>query len=493
AACKLADQLPKKPPSALPQESVNSPAPFDLGRVIDQVHFAFRQEGEAWTAGHSTYGVRVEGGVLELKPYHHPNGRLGGEETVEGAPVRFGAAVVRYGGRIVSAGKAAARIGEQGQLLLQKGEVVETLRNSRQGVEQTWRFETLPKGTAGLEVWVPVVEGRFAGATATGLHFQAGALMVSYGHGIWVDAVGRRSEVPARFEKGAVVLRVPNEVLAQSKFPAVLDPVIGPEFGMDAPVFGPAVNSQTSPAVAWNGTSYLVVWEDLRGGTGWSGWDIYGARVSATGAVQDAAGIAIAAAAGWQRFPALACDGADYLVVWQDQRTGTSKDIYGARVSAAGAVQDAQGIAIATAAIDRSLPESFPPAVAWDGTNYLVVWADERNGTTGNDIYGARLSAAGVVQDASGIAISTAAGEQSSPAVAWDGNDYLVVWQDARNFADDIYGARVSAAGAVQDASGIAISTAASDQISPAVAWDGTNYLVVWQDARNFASDIYGV
>jgi hypothetical protein len=46
-----------------------------------------------------------------------------------------------------------------------------------------------------------------------------------------------------------------------------------------------------------------------------------------------------------------------------------------------------------------------------------------------------------------------------------------VVWQDQRSGSDDIYGARVTPAGAVLDTAGIAISAAADSQSTPALAW----------------------
>src|SRR5689334_16013593 len=51
---------------------------------------------------------------------------------------------------------------------------------------------------------------------------------------------------------------------------------------------------------------------------------------------------------------------------------------------------------------------------------HLVVWRDSRNGTVG-DIYAARVSAAGVVLDPTGIPVCAADGEQDKPAVAFDG------------------------------------------------------------------------
>ena len=96
--------------------------------------------------------------------------------------------------------------------------------------------------------------------------------------------------------------------------------------------------------------------------------------------------------------------------------------------------------------------------------------------------------------DTSGIAISTADSQQKVPAIAFGGADYLVVWEDLRSgLGDDIYGARVTPAGAVLDSGGIVISSAADNQWHPAISFGGTNYLVVWEDSRSVPQwDIYG-
>jgi hypothetical protein len=239
---------------------------------------------------------------------------------------------------------------------------------------------------------------------------------------------------------------------------------------------------QGAPAIAFDGTNYLVVWQDFRSGLNYK---IYGARVSKSGVVLDPGGIVICTVTGNQVAPAIAFDGTDYMVVWQDLRNVPS-DIYGARVSKAGTVLDPDGIAVSTAVN----PQSYP-AIAFDGTNYLVAWNDERN-SSHYDLYCARVSKSGVVLDPDGVAISKAAKRQGFPAIAFDGTNYMVVWQDDRSGFYDIYGSRVNTSGAVLDAGGIAVSTAASDQSYPAIAFDGTNYFAVWQDGRGGDYDIYG-
>jgi hypothetical protein len=235
------------------------------------------------------------------------------------------------------------------------------------------------------------------------------------------------------------------------------------------------VDNQWIPAVCFGGTNCLVVWEDDR-----SGEDIYGARVGPGGAVIDSAGIHIC----WGRAPAVAFGSQNYLVVW------SGDDIYGARVSQSGTVLDTAGIPISTAANSQG-----GAAVSFDGTDFLVVWEDCRNNSDTSDIYGARVSQSGTVLDPAGIRITSAAHNQYAPAVAFDGTDFLVVWTDERSgfYQYDIYGARVSQAGTVLDTAGIPISTAASYQEYAAVSFDGTDFLVAWEDYRSgYDWNIYG-
>jgi len=109
----------------------------------------------------------------------------------------------------------------------------------------------------------------------------------------------------------------------------------------------------------------------------------------------------------------VAFDGTNALVVWQDFRSGTSFDIYAARMDSTGLVLDAAGIPLSIAAFDQN-----SPAVAWDGSNYAVAWRDFRSGSN-SDIFLARLSSTGVVlpKDVSGIAVTSTPVNSSNPAL----------------------------------------------------------------------------
>jgi len=249
-------------------------------------------------------------------------------------------------------------------------------------------------------------------------------------------------------------------------------------------IFSCAANDQWSPAVAFDGTNYLVVWHDYRSD---ESFDIYGVRVDTSGTVLDPSCIAICTASNDQNDPSVVFDNTNFFVVWSDGRNGSDFDIYGAQVSQSGTVPNPSGISISNATGDQ-----MTPAVAFDGTNYLVVWSDRRSGIY--NIYAARVNQTGTVLDPSGIAISTVNQEQRYPAVAFDGTNYLVVWENKIFIVEfyDIYGARVDTSGTVLDPSGLLITPKGDEDWYPAVAFDGTNYLVVWAQSSLPARNIYG-
>src|SRR5262249_30789328 len=142
---------------------------------------------------------------------------------------------------------------------------------------------------------------------------------------------------------GGLRWSVDASVLAGASFPIALDPIISPEFAMDDPVTVEVPIDTGGAAIASNGDEYLVTWADTR--NLWKSFynmDIYGTRVSADGSILDPQGIGIATARYEQFRPCVASNGVDFFVAWaHDDAVGgtlntTERDIYGARVSAAG-------------------------------------------------------------------------------------------------------------------------------------------------------------
>ncbi|MEW6686692.1 MAG: hypothetical protein AB1393_10890 [Candidatus Edwardsbacteria bacterium] len=103
------------------------------------------------------------------------------------------------------------------------------------------------------------------------------------------------------------------------------------------------------------------------------------------------------------------------------------------------------GVAICTATGDQV----GVTIVSDGGSGAITAWIDGRSGTA-DDIYAQRVNAGGITQwTLDGVAICTAAGNQSNPTIVSDGaGGAIIAWHDYRSGTNyDIYAQRVDSLG----------------------------------------------
>jgi len=245
----------------------------------------------------------------------------------------------------------------------------------------------------------------------------------------------------------------------------------------------------------------LILWTDLRPGTQ---ADIYMQRVQANGTLAPgwpANGLAVCALPSSQQATSIAPDGADgAIVTWQDARSGTL-DIYAHHVRSNATLDPAwpiDGRLVAGGPGDQTLARTRSDG----GTGVVTVWRDTRDQlTTGQDLYAQHVLVTGSVDPtwpATGLAVCTAAANQMNPDLVADGSGGMIVcWEDLRSGVADVYAQHVLASGTVDPAwpaNGRAISTAVGSQSTPRALADGSGgAILAWPDNRvsSVNSDIY--
>ncbi|HVG64397.1 MAG TPA: DUF5011 domain-containing protein [Hyalangium sp.] len=231
--------------------------------------------------------------------------------------------------------------------------------------------------------------------------------------------------------------------------------------------------------------------------------------------------------------PAVAAGNGVYLVAWKEF-ISTVTQILAVRVRASdGAVLDAAPILIDS---QSSIPYGnvADPAVAFDGSNFLVVYSKLRpsNISYREDIFGKRVRASdGAVLDTNTLVISSISGsaETRHPSVIFNGSYYLVLWETLVPASGwSLFGSYVLPSGQVLAPSSFPVApngfnprlaagtgansmgawsespqgrirvgwffsnapqallfftVADSGGSTPAIAYDGTTFLVVWNEA----------
>ena len=256
-------------------------------------------------------------------------------------------------------------------------------------------------------------------------------------------------------------------------------------------------SDQANPAIALGTDDKLyVVWQDNRQAddNNQGEWDIYvstsvdGTSWSAETRVNDPN-------EGNQINPAIVVDGRSpnyAYVAWQGDRAG-NQDICIATSS------NSFGTKTVSQPITSDPLNQTTPAIAVDSSNTVyVLWTDARNAT--NDIYGAAGS------PWTNVPIVTKAGPQSNPAIAVEsaGTILHMLWVDQISGNSDIYYASSDSLPSNPLAgTNIIDDTLDAEQISPAIAVTGStgNDLKVfacWDDERNISgstgdTDLYMV
>jgi hypothetical protein len=248
---------------------------------------------------------------------------------------------------------------------------------------------------------------------------------------------------------------------------------VGREFDLD-PTTAPdsRTRSEQQPAVAFDGTNYLAVWVDEESDSSRilsQRVDRLGNRLGPSVVQRPSVGFPL-------RSPSVAFDGQDFVVVWQ--RAGNSDVgslIEGVRVGRDGGMGSSL-VPQATLAIDAR------PRIACEPSRCLLVWIEPEGATNGSRIVQGRwLTAAGA--STVSVRMTDTPSLVNSVAVSFAAGRYLVAWSENRLASGGRPVVRGTAlpggASSAMPASDLATGEGSLDAL--AVATDGTQHLLAWQ------------
>ena len=170
-------------------------------------------------------------------------------------------------------------------------------------------------------------------------------------------------------------------------------------------------------------------------------------------------------------------NGSEYGVVWHDSRAGNN-EIYFVK-------RDANGNNLTNEVrITNDLADSYYPRIAWNGSEFGVVWQDDRDRDELFKLYFARISndAVKLTDDIKIVNGTTQAGGQK---VVWTGSKYGVAYYNGDSGVNEIYLALVSSAGTVEKTVRVSYHVSVQSE-DPSLVWTGSEFGIAWHDAGVF-------
>jgi MYXO-CTERM domain-containing protein len=225
--------------------------------------------------------------------------------------------------------------------------------------------------------------------------------------------------------------------------------VLKSEQELEAPVFGPLSTNTSRHRIACGQDACLLVWNDSREGGG-----VWGQRVRADGTPLDKSSFLIGSGSD----PTVVSDGDGFLVATGSRFTGQVM-----RMGSSGEVTIVQTSELVQ--YPEGAFEDLHLAAGPDG--FLLAWAPGSDG--GGRVFAQRLDSAG--RFAGPRLVLAGPGARDFADVAWTGQQYLVVWREARDGKIFVAaGARVKADGTLLDPGGF--------DVAPLGAWSNEPRLI---------------
>jgi hypothetical protein len=259
--------------------------------------------------------------------------------------------------------------------------------------------------------------------------------------------------------------------------------------------------NQFEPAVDCGSNGMVtIVWHDERDGI--LEGDIYAQQLNSTGWIQWGATdkkVNQNTGTNIQKWPRVEMDSSGYaIIVWEDERVSASNEnIYAQKLNSAGTAQWGSSDVLVNQNSDSS-PQYRPKMDMDSNEDVIIVWYDERSGATNTTIYAQKINDTGVAQWGSSdkkISQNFDSAYRRYPDVSVDANDHaVVVWEDERNGAsdDDIYAQKINTLGnPLWGSSDVQVNQNSDSQIQAypevAVTSDG-NAVGAWVDYRSGSS-----
>ncbi|MCD6459482.1 PEP-CTERM sorting domain-containing protein [bacterium] len=247
-------------------------------------------------------------------------------------------------------------------------------------------------------------------------------------------------------------------------------------------------STQGAPALASNGQDYLITW-DSNGQDG-DYFGVYGRRIDSSGNLTGNEFQINTYTTSTQGAPAVASNGQDYLITWTSNgQDGDREGVYGQRIDSSGnSVGNEFRINTYTTSIQGS------PAVASNGQDYLITWNSYGQDGNAYGVYGRKIDSSGNLSGNEFRINTYTTNYQFASSITSNGQNYLVTWHSYGQDGDGygVYGQLIDSNGNFIGAEFLINTYTTRGQVSTAVASNGEDYLITW-NSYGQDGDGYGV